>query len=363
MAVYSPQDLLNLYALGRAMVWRYKMDRYTDAALETMLADLQAARREIMAKFAAQYSGMGDWTADRLEQVLYALDDMTAGARRALGQDILEASAQAGASSSAWHMATITVEGAAAATLFNTVSLPAEQLRSLYAETPLGGEALAGWVNRTFDHAVQAKMRSALNTGALLGEGYPGLVRRLEDGFDQLTRTEAITLARTYIQSANVGAQRRVFEANAGVVQGLRWTTTLDTSTCPRCAALDGRIYKTGQDRPPMPLHPRCRCVMTPSLMSWRDMGIPLDELEEAARPFTIRGPGNVDEGGRRAIIEVGQHKGDFGAWWDKLPEEQQARVIGPRRTELVRSGRVAFRDLVDGKTGELRTLKELEER
>ncbi len=111
---------------------------------------------------------------------------------------------------------------------------------------------------------------------------------------------------------------------------------------------------------PDIPLHVRCRCVSTPILKTYRELGIDIDEMEEVARPYTMRPDENIDAGGRRTIQEVGLSQGDYGSWFDKQSREFKLKAMGPGRLELLENGDVTFQGLVDSKTGELKTLKEL---
>lgn len=94
-------------------------------------------------------------------------------------------------------------------------------------------------------------------------------------------------------------------------------------------------------------------------MKSWRELGIDRDELEEVARTWVIREPGNVDAGGRK-ILYAGTTKENFSGWWETLPVEQQVQSIGPIRTRLINSGKLTWKDLVNKSTGRYYTLEEL---
>ena len=363
--VRTPQELLDLYWLARQIAWRYKLDAYDDEVLKAIQKTLTKARREILGRFEAQLVRT-DWTASRAEEVLYALDDLTQGVRAAMADQIGEASGFAGQHALAEHSSILSVGGTAVAV--EAVSLSAEQMRQMFAETPLGGKTLAGWVDAAFDATVKAGIREELNAGLLQGEGYPKLVKRLAQGFDDLSREQAITLVRTYVQSANVAAAEAVYKRNADVVARVKWRSVLEPGykktgrgTCLRCSALDGKTWALDdENRPDCPLHPRCRCMLTPETISWRDLGIPIDELKDAARPYTIRPDQNIGAGGRREILEYGQHQGDYASWFEKQDEAFQLNVVGPGRLALLKGDKVGFGQLVNG-AGSLRTLEELE--
>lgn len=125
------------------------------------------------------------------------------------------------------------------------------------------------------------------------------------------------------------------------------------------CATLDGNKYKWGEERPPMPRHPRCRCLYLPWVKSWRDLGVDADDLKKAARPWLIREEGNIDAGGRK-ILNAGTSEEDFSGWWKTLPYKEQIKSIGPIRTKLINDGKLSWKDLVNKNTGHFYTLEEL---
>lgn len=210
-------------------------------------------------------------------------------------------------------------------------------------------------------------MTKDLQAGAMLGEGYRALTRRLTDGFD-LLRDEAVTLARSYVQAANVRASQFTAEANSDFIKGWRWCATIELGyiqsghgTCLRRAALDGQEFTLGEG-PEIPLHLKCRCVPIWGTPTWRELGIDMDEMEETMRPCMIREAKNIDEGGKRTILDSGLHQGGYGTWLMTQPDSVQLAALGPGRMELLGSGAVDFEDLVDAK-GNRRTLKELRRR
>lgn len=357
----TPRELQDFYYLVRNVQWRYKLDEYEKEVLRGIVSTLRKARGEVK-------KGLGRWVVsqfqdERGEALLAEFDKLTAATRAQLSEDISDAASWAGEYSVNEHVSILSFAGKVAS--FNNVALSAAQFRQFFAETPLGGKLLTEWVDSAFDSTVKAGMLEELRSGVLQGEGYPKLVKRLLSDFD-LTKREAITLSRTYVQSANVAAQQAVYAANADIVQGWKWCATLENGysstgrgTCPVCAALDGKEFKLN-DGPPIPRHPRCRCVALPVTLSYHDLGLDLNEMEGVARPYTIRPDQNIDAGGKRTIQEVGFHQGNYASWWETQGREVQDRSIGPGRAELVRSGAVQFGQIVDD-AGELRTIKELE--
>jgi SPP1 gp7 family putative phage head morphogenesis protein len=42
------------------------------------------------------------------------------------------------------------------------------------------------------------------------------------------------------------------------------WATARDDRVCPKCAALDGKVFTLDEIEPMIPLHPNCRCIALP---------------------------------------------------------------------------------------------------
>ena len=359
------QGLLDLYILTRNVMWRYRLDQYEQEALRHIQDTIEKARLEVVKRFH-QHWKQTEWRSDRDEQIINWLEHTSLAIRETLTHQIADIAGAAAEHSLAEHEAIVSLDGHVPK--FNHVELTPGQMQQFFLDTPLGGGTLTTWVDRSFDAAVTAGMREELNTGVLQGEGYPKLIKRFQDGFQQLSRREAVTLTRTYVQTANVAASQAVYAANRDIVQKWRWCATMENGysksghgTCLVCAALDGQEFKLN-DGPEIPRHPNCRCVALPVMVFWRDLGIPLDEMEDAVRPYTIRPDQAVDTGGKRTIQEVGFHHGDYASWFAKQSEKHQLEALGPKRFELYKAGKIEFKDLID-KQGNLRNLDNLIEK
>lgn len=228
------------------------------------------------------------------------------------------------------------------------------------AETVAASAVEAGIAS---DAGIRSALKRAILKAAIEGHGYEKMTQNLlAEAVSQgqaITRREAITLARTYAQTANVEAQKAVYAKNSDVVYAQKWVSVLDNRVCPRCASLDGAIYKNGEQMPPVPLHPRCRCLLMPCVRV-DELGVTSEDLEGVARPWVVREPGNIDTGDKRKILNYGSTKENFGGWYKTLPEQEQIRIVGPVRQRLLAEGKISFEELVDRQTGKLRTLAEL---
>jgi hypothetical protein len=348
---------LDLYFLTRNVQWRYRLDQYEDAVIADMLKTVRAAVSDVQKQL---FMGEGVPRADVLVQELEAL---SAGLRKRLGEDVADMATEALNYSAIEHQAILSINGAAS---INTVALSAEQFRAFMSGPASGGVSLPAWVDAAWGSTVTEQVKRNLNIAVLQGESYQKAVRGLLDStIADFTEREAVTIARTYIQTANVAAQMAVYEANDDLVQMWEWSAVLEPGfsksgrgTCIRCQSLDGRRFKL-REGPPIPLHARCRCIARPITKTWRELGLDRDELEEAIRPYTIRPNENIDAGGMRTIIESGRHQGDYANWWAKQDRAFRVNAVGPGRFELLEAGKIKFEDLVDAQ-GRQRTLEEL---
>lgn len=181
------------------------------------------------------------------------------------------------------------------------------------------------------------------------------------------TRKEAVTLARTFVQTANCEAMKSVMRANSDIVKGWRWSSVMEggniatgRGTCLICSALDsGQEVYPIDGGPVIPAHLNCRCFQIASLVSYKELGVNIDELEEVARPWTIREDIPIGEGGR-AILDFGQHQGNYESWMKTRGAVFQKNVLGPKRYELWKSGKVKMIDMVDIDTMRLKRIDNL---
>jgi SPP1 gp7 family putative phage head morphogenesis protein len=359
------QALLDLYFRARAIAFRYRLDIFEASALEQILATFDQGRAEVFREFGAKFQGMSDWKAERLQSLLESMDDMTLALRQTLSGQYVAMAATAGGPALAEAAAMLTVGGLSHVAV-NAVDLTQSQLQAFFQSTPLSGRRIDKWVDASFDATVQAQIRQAINVGVIKGEGYPGLVKRVEQGMG-MARNEAVTLTRTFVSAANNEARDMVFKANPGVVKGWKWLTSGDNLVCPRCLALHGCRFDVGKG-PPIPLHPRCRCNRGPATITMRELGIPIDEFQGEMDRWVVRGKKgadgelvvrNIDAGNRNAVVRVSRAK-DADAWFQSLSDaEKRATTLGPGRVKLLEEGKIGVKDLLREDFTQ-RTLEEL---
>ena len=360
----TPRETQDMITLQRQVAWQYDLDNFTNVELKKIQRSVNLARNDIGAHFARRGADIGAWTRERLDDSLNELQAMTIGIQGELTDDISDLYAQAGSQAFAAQANMLSFGGRVPG--MNFVALAPAQLKAMASEIAVGGQLLNSWVDRSMGMVLQEQLRTEVLAGMLKGEGYAQFVKRLEGKFTQFSERELTTLARTYVQEANVRAQTSIYKANPDIVDKVKWSAALEPGsiktgrgTCPRCAALDGQKFDMDM-HPLCPLHPRCRCLLLPVTKSYRELGLDIDEIEANYRPYTIRNNANIDAGGKRKIIEVGFHKGDYGSWFNKQSQSFKRNVVGPKRLELLNTGKVKFNQLVSSSSGRLYNLDEL---
>lgn len=227
-----------------------------------------------------------------------------------------------------------------------TVALTAAQARAI-ANGPISGAPLQAWFSGQ-SRRVRFEVERQLQLGLTRGETVGDLVRRIRGRFvgyqtidgerrpryaggilDTSTR-HAETLVRTAANHVAAEASMEVFRSNADVVGAVEWTSALDARVCEECGGLDGQQWDLGDPklrRPPA--HPNDRCVLVP-VIRWDRLGL------------------EPPPDGTRASAD-GQVPSDvrYEEWLKGRPPEVQDEVLGPKRAELFRQGRVSLRDLV----------------
>lgn len=360
----TTREELDLYFAIRALVWNDKLATLDAKTVASVVKTLRAVREDVRAQLLDATGNITDWNAERLAQIDVWASQVLAGAASSIAGSITEASIVAATTSLAEYNAMMSLNGASP--VVQTVGFTREQLVTWFRDTSIFEDMnLTTRVDNAMSAGAKDAILEAIRKAGVEGKGTAVVVQRAIDaGVDtgfQLTEREAVTLARSYVQAANVGAMDAVMEANKGLLRGWRWAAKLDNRVCPRCAGLDGTFYKIdAKDTPPMPLHWRCRCLKQWITNNPKDFGVPDDEVQRVIRPWVEREPGTIGRGGNRKILNAGTTKDFYGEWFQTLSAKKQDEIVGPTRAALLRDGTLKWGDLVDKTTGRQRTLEEL---
>lgn len=361
----TQDELLARYMLARILWWRHDLETLDAEAVAALIKALEGARKDITKRLADEAAGLAeisDWRREHDAALSAWADEVLAGARSTITGTISEAGIASATASLAAYNAILSLDGMAKAV--KTVGLSRAQIQAWFQDTPLGTAGLEHWVGTAFDRGVKQAILDALRQVGVEGKGTAEAVRRVLSAATaagmQITRRDAVTLVRTFVQTANVRAQEAVYEANEGLIKGYKRVETLDNKTCIQCLFGDGAVYAKDEPRPRLPAHPRCRGVWVAQFKSWRDFGIDVPDLEAVARPWAIRDPGPIGTGGRK-IRNFGTTTEDYEGWWKSLSAADRAKTpMGPVRTKLLESGAVQWADMWDRRTGLPLTLEQM---
>jgi len=175
--------------------------------------------------------------------------------------------------------------------------------------------------SRPLSAQAEQAMRSTLIRGIAIGDNpiqaAKLMLNRVEDAFNG-GRNRALVIARTEMLDAHRAAGHAQDRANAQVLAGWQWVAQLDRRTCPSCWSQHGSVHDLDEQGPQD--HQQGRCARVPLTKSWRDLGFDIDEppsiLPDAQATFT------------------------------SLPREDQVAIMGPKRLDLLDSGKASWSDL-----------------
>jgi hypothetical protein len=239
-------------------------------------------------------------------------------------------------------------------------SIPsASVLKAMVSDTLLQGAPLADWWAKQAEDTA-FKFASQVRQGVVQGETLQQIITRIVGspkkgitGVMDISRTHASTLVHDSIMQIANDAKMATYEANKDVIKGVRWLATFDGHTCPRCFPRSGMEWDFAGnplkgDLPFVkpPLHPACRCVLSAVTKSYRELGIDVDEVPIGTR-----------------ASDLGQIKADttFDEFFSRHDKQWQDEMLGPKRAEMWRNGKITLRDLLS-QEGRPLTLQQLRE-
>ena len=211
--------------------------------------------------------------------------------------------------------------------------------------SPIHGKAWPARITN-ISGAVAGKLRRQLGMGMAEGESIPKISRRVRNVFKATGGRRATAIARTEVHNISNRVHDKTFQRNRQVLNGVRYSSTLDARTCPICGGYDGNEYFFGgkpdfSSRPFIPQHTLCRCVYVPETRFKEIFGF---EISPKARA-SIFGPAKADL--------------NFGQWLKRQPIGVAEQVLGKRKAQLFHAGTFRFDQFVN--RGRVLTLEQLE--
>ncbi len=177
-----------------------------------------------------------------------------------------------------------------------------------------------------YANGVQAA-EDALVNGMLVGQNPREVARSLRRALGT-TLSRALTISRTETLRAHREATRASYQANSDIVKGWIWHSALGTRTCAACWAMHGTEHRPDEI---LDDHPNGRCAMIPKTRTWAEIGkqygIDLSDVPDT-----------------NPEIEPGV------SLFERLPAEQQIKILGPAKWAAWKDGKFALADVVGRK-------------
>lgn len=318
---------------------KYKLGvvRRIIALLNRSDANLAEALRVALDQMPAE-----SFTVERLELLLGEVRQINADAyaavSRALQADITEFAGY----EASWQRSLLEATIPQPVLLrFPLVGISAEQVYAAAMARPFQGRLLKDW-SSTVEADRMAKIRNAVRTGYLEGKTTDQIVRTVRgsraagyaDGFLERPRKDLATVVRTALSHTASVARENLYQANSEILAAEDWTSTLDTKTSEGCRIRDKKAYEVGTHKPighkipwlqgPGRLHFSCRSTSTPRTKSWRELGIPIDEMTDKQRASM--------DGAVPAETTYSQ-------WLERQSDARKLDVLGPVRYQMYKAG------------------------
>jgi SPP1 gp7 family putative phage head morphogenesis protein len=149
--------------------------------------------------------------------------------------------------------------------------VPVEQVNALI-DMPYFGQSLYERIDDLTNSTLN-KIKSELVQGMIDGRSMDEIAKRVSKVIGKDIK-RAMLITRTEIMRASNTGLMELYKRNDDALQGVTYLATLDLRTCSVCGSFDGNVYKWGEPRPSLPIHPRCRCTYAPRTIS-------IDELND----------------------------------------------------------------------------------
>ena len=119
---------------------------------------------------------------------------------------------------------------------------------------------------KDYTHDMAVKTSNTLAEGLAHGLHPKVIAKNLTSQIDSISKTRALTIARTEIIHSHAEGQLDGYE-KLGVKEvgaDMEWSTSGDSRVCEECATMEGVVMKIEEARGKIPLHPNCRCAWIP---------------------------------------------------------------------------------------------------
>ena len=326
------------------------------AYINEIVPDLEALLRKRFGFISARGFDSSKYTLKRLEANLREVRKLLDEAIQRAHAQIRDDSVSAAKYEAEWTAGKIAKE---VVIRLDVQTVAPSLMRALVTSRPFQGALLRDHMSKLSRDSYD-KVQKAIREGLFRGEGIDKIVRRVRgtkamgfaDGAMQATRREAQKIVYTAAQHVTSEARAAVYQANADILEGIRWTATLDLHTCEICGPRDGKLWTLDHEPidhdlewldGPGKAHWNCRCVGSPVLKAWGKQ----------------RGGKNATPTQRASMDGAVPGKLTFEDWIARQPAARQDQWFGRTRGQAYRKGKIGWNDLFDDR-GSWQTLDKL---
>lgn len=345
----------------------HDLQHYANGVIRRIIATLNRSDAAIFAQLADALERMpaSAFSVDRLEQLLAGVRELNLRAYQAIENELTP------------EMRALTAYEANYQNQLIRTTLPQQVIARVGVYTVNVEQVYAAALARPFQgvllrqaltglEANRAKLiRQTLARGYVESRTISEMVRELRgtrargyaDGLFDKSRRETEAVVRTATSHFAAFTRDRFVAANKDLIKAVQWVSTLDTHTTQICILRDGKRYTTETHQPighSLPwlggagnAHWNCRSTAVPITLSFRELGINIDELPPGTRA-SMDGQVPADQ--------------NYGEWLQKQSAARQDEILGPTRGKLMRDGGLTVDRFANDK-GKWLTLDQLRER
>ena len=337
--------------------------RYSNGVVRRIIALLNRVDADLMAQLAIAVDAMEgeSFSIDRLDSLLASVRDLNARAYQQVGETLATELRGLTDAEAAFQLRLFASQ---MPELVSIASVNAEQVYAAAMARPFQGRVLREWAS-AIEQDRLIRIRDAIRMGVVENQATPEIVRRIRgtraggyaDGLLEIDRRSAEAVTRTAVSYIAGFVRSAFYVANAEVVKAIVWTATLDSRTTLICQLRDGCQYTVDTHRPighaypwlggPGAAHWNCRSSSVALTKSYRELGLPIDELTPTERA---------------SMDGAVPAETTYAEWLKAQSAARQDEILGPTRGRMMREGGYTLDRFANDK-GRWLTLDELKAR
>ena len=326
------------------------LQRYGSGLNKEVTPTLKKLRKELYEKVALATL----FELARIKGFLKEIDLLVDGKIEVIKPKIIESMQQLGEYESTFATKLLDNSIIASVTLGTTISpeiittMLSTAKISLDNKPPMTIDELIG----VFSDRIKTDVKATIQSGLLTGTDTLTIAKSIKDLTDTRTMQQAKALILTVANFVGNESRVKVWEDNGDLLQGLEHVSVLDNRTTANiCGVRDGALWDFKGEglnakgkmypfkRPP--LHYGCRSILVPKIKAEYDLGI------DTTRAM---------QGGTTSSSTT------YSDWLKKQPKSVIDNILGVKKSELFRSGKLTLDSFVDSK-GNTLTLEELKKK